>query len=235
MSLVARLAATAVLAGAALASAGCGGDDGTLSQAQDYAKSSAGTVAADARKAMRDLAFMHVAGQVHQGGITVSVDLSVSGKGECAGTIGVGAGSIELRSTDGRAWYNADAAFWRVEAPGQAKQIARKVNGRWVPLAGQFASLRTFCSIDALTRAMLDSSATTRSAGATMDGARPTVRLFVQQGGTTTTAYVAASEPHYVLRMTRGKHGDLTFSDFDESFSVKAPDPKDVFHLGNIK
>lgn len=234
MSPVARLATTVVLAGVVVASAGCSDDDGTLSQAQDYAKNSAGTIAADARKAMRDLEFMHVAGQVRQGGTAVSVDLSVSGKGECTGTIGVGAGSIELRSTGGRAWYNADAAFWRVEAPGQAKQIIRKVNGRWVPLAGRLASLRTFCSIDALTRQMLDRSAATTSAGATMVGARPTVRLLVKQGGATTTAYVLASQPHYVLRMTRGAQGGLTFSDFNESFSVKAPDRKDVFDLAGL-
>lgn len=235
MSLVARLAAAAVLVGVALVSAGCGSDDGTLSQAQVYAKKSAGTIAADARKAMRGLEFMHVAGQVRHGGTTISVDVSVSGKGECTGTIGLGAGSIELRSTGDRAWYNADAAFWRVEAPRQATQITRKVNGRWVPLAGRLASLRTFCSIDALTRGMLNSAATTSSSGATMVGARPTVRLLVKRGGANTTAYVLASQPHYVLRMTRGKQGDLTFSDFDEPFSVAAPDPKDVFDLGRLQ
>lgn len=235
VSLPARLAVAAVLAGAALTSAGCGGDDGSLSQAQDYARSPVRTIAADARTAMRDLRFMHVAGQVRQGRTTVTVDLSVSGKGECTGTIGVGAGSIELRSAGGRAWYRADAAFWRAEAPGQAATIERRVGGRWVPLTGQLASLRTFCSIHTLTKRMLDRSATVTSSGATMLGTRPTVRLAVERGGTTTTAYVVASEPHYVLRMTRGRQGDLIFSDFDQPFSVTSPAPSDVFDLGKIK
>lgn len=231
----ARIAAAAILAGVVLAGGGCGGDDGSLSQARDYATSSGRTIAADARKAMRQLDFMHVAGQVREGDTSVTVDLSVSGGGECTGTIGVGAGSIEIRSAGGRAWYKADAAFWRAEAPGQAAQIARRVNGRWVPLAGELASLRTFCNIDAITHQMLDSSATITSTGVTMVGARPTVRLSVAQGDTTTTAYVVASEPHYVLRTTRGQQGELTFSDFDQTFSVTAPAPSDVFDLGKIK
>lgn len=235
MSLVARVAAAAVLAGVALTFAGCGGEDGSLAQAQEYARSSVRTIAAGARTAMRDLHYMHVAGQVRQGRTTVTVDLSVSGKGECTGTIGVEAGSIELRSAGGRAWYKADAAFWRAEAPGQAAKIERRVKGRWVPLAGQLAPLRTFCSIDTLTKRMFDRSATVTSSGATMLGSRPTVRLAVERGGTATTAYVVASEPHYVLRMTRGQQGDLTFSDFDQPFSVTAPAPSGVFDLGNVK
>jgi hypothetical protein len=236
VSLPVRLPAAALLAVVTVGLAGCGDDvgGGSLSQAQDYAKHSGSAIAADARKAMRSLDTMHVAGELSQDGNTVSVDLSVSGTGECSGTIGVGAGSIELRSVGGRAWYRADEAFWRVEAPDQAAEIARKVHGRWVPLAGQLASLRSFCSIDTLTDQMLSSSATIEAAGAAMVGTRPVVRLAVEEGGTTTTAYVDAAEPHHVLRMTRGKQGDLAFSDFDEKFTVDAPDPKDVFKLKKL-
>lgn len=219
----------------ALALAGCGGDDGPLTRARDYAKGSGSAIASDARKAMQGLDAMHVAGQVSQGGNTVSVDLSVSGKGECSGTIGVGAGSIELRSVGGRAWYRADAAFWKVEAPDQAAEIARKVNGRWVPLAGELASLRTFCSIDAITEQMLSTQATVHTGGAVMVGSTPTVRLLVDRAGTSTSAYVLSATPHYVVRMTRGTHDELTFSDFDKAFTVKAPDPKDVFDLNNLE
>lgn len=218
-----------------MALVGCGGDVGPLSRALDYAKGSGTSIAADARSAMRGLDDMHVAGQVSQGGNTVSVDLAVSGKGECSGTIGVGDGSIELRSVGGRAWYRADAAFWKVEAPDQAAEIAKKVNGRWVPLAGQLASLRTFCSIDAITDQMLNKQASIKTGGAVMVGNTPTVRLLVQQRSTSTSAYVLASKPHYVVRMTRGGDGELTFSAFDKSFTVKAPDPKDVFDLQDLE
>ena len=216
--------------------AGCGdSSDGSLTQARDYAAHPAASIATDARTAMRSLGSMHVAGQISQGGNTVSVDLSVSDQGECTGTIGVDAGSIELRRIGGHAWYKADDAFWRVEAPGQAAEIASKVNGRWVPLTGELASLQAFCSIDSITDQMLSSSASVKTGGAAMVGARPTVLLTATHGGNTTTAYVVAAKPHYVLRMTRGTQGELTFSDFGEKVTVTAPDPRDVVDLKDLK
>lgn len=224
-------------AGLLLTAAGCGGSDDTIEHAKDYAKSDGADIAKDARKAMSGLTTMHVAGTIKQGSDTIALDLSVSRSGSCTGTIGVGDGSIELRSVGGKAWYKADLGFWKAEVGAEAASVAKAVGDRWVVLSGDLASLRSFCRIDSLTDQMLDTKASVRSEGAAMVGTTPTVRLSLTQGSLASAAYVQAAEPHYILRITRGtgdKAGQVDFSAFDDKFDVEAPAPKDVFDPATV-
>lgn len=234
-----RSLAVALLSTAALllTTAGCGGGDDTLEHAKDYAKGDGSDIAKDARKAMSGLTTMHVAGTIKQGSDTIALDLSVSRSGSCTGTIGVGDGSIELRSVGGRAWYKADLGFWKAEVGAEAQSVAKAVGDRWVVLSGDLGSLRSFCRIDSLTGQMLDPKASVQSEGAAMVGSTPTARLSLTESGVDSVAYVQAAEPHRVLRITRGssdKAGQVDFSAFDAKFDVQAPAAKDVFNPASV-
>ncbi|MEX0426045.1 hypothetical protein AB3X52_00315 [Nocardioides sp. DS6] len=237
------LAGCLVVTGLLLATSGCGGDDDSIGHAKDYAKTDGADIAKDARAAMGRLRTMHVAGTITQGGETIALDLSVSQDGSCAGTIGVGDGSIELRSAGGRAWYKADLAFWKAEVGSEAAEVAKAVGDRWVVLSGDLASLRSFCRIDSLTSQMLGAKASYESQGAAMVGTTPTARISIEQSSTGqnstgqsdlhSTAYVKASDPHYVLRIVRGTGkaaGQVDFSAFDQKFTVEVPATKDIFN-----
>lgn len=215
---------------------GCGDDNGSLSQAQDYAKSPGADIADQARAAMKDLETAHLKGNVlDPDGTRVLLDLDVSSKGSCKGTIGVGDGTIELRAIGGSAWYRADEAFWSSIAPGDGKRIAKKVGDRWVKLGGQLASLRSFCSITSLTGQMLPESAKIRSAGPAMVQTVPTVRLDVTRGDDSSRAYVIGAEPHRIARFTQGATGELDFSGFDKRFDVVAPQKSQVYDLKKLE
>jgi len=223
--------------GLALAVSGCGAGDDTIAHAKDYAKSDGSQIAADARTAMAGLKTMHVAGTIRQGNQSIALDLSVSRDGSCLGTIGVGKGSIQLRSVGGKAWYKADLGFWKAEVGAEAQSVAKAIGGRWVVLSGDLASLRSFCRIDSLTSQMLSPKASIDTQGAAMVGATPTVRIAISGAGVPTAAYVKASDPHYVLRIVRGsgdKAGQVDFSSFDAAFTVKAPAADDVVDPASI-
>jgi hypothetical protein len=164
----------------------------------------------------------------------------VSRSGDCVGTIGVDDGRVQLRSAGGKAWFKADDAFWRIEAGKDAERISGIVGDRWVVLGGQLEQLKSFCRIDQLTGQMLGAGSRVRTLGTAMVGTRPTVRLAVTSARVTNTAYVLASSPHYVLRIQRtatsgSDAGEVTFSAFDEKFSVTPPPPDQVFHLDELE
>lgn len=219
--------------------AGCdgGGGNGSLEQARSYATSSGTTIAADARTAMQSLHSMHVSGRIGQDPNAIDLDLSVSRSGDCAGTVGIGGGSLQIRSVGGKAWFKADDAFWQFEAGANAARVSQIVAGRWVVLGGKLQQLRSFCRIDELTGQMLSTKSRVKALGAVMVGTTPTVRLAVTESGVTNTAYVVAAEPHYVVRIQRtgASVGQVTFSAFDQQVRVTAPPAAQVFDLSQLQ
>lgn len=216
--------------------AGCGDDNGSLSQARDYAKTSGGTIADEARAAMKDLKSVHIDGNVLEpDGTRVLLDLDVSGQSSCKGTIHVGDGKIELRAIGSGAWYRADETFWTSIDAGDGKRIARKVGKRWVKLSGELGTLRTFCSIDSLTAQMLPAQATIKSSGPAMVDAVPTVRMEITRGQDSSRAYVVGAAPHRIAWFTQGQTGELKFKDFNKSFDVTAPAAGQVFDLKKLE
>ncbi|MGH3352075.1 MAG: hypothetical protein ACRDPS_15515 [Nocardioides sp.] len=232
------LPATALIIALTSALAGCGDDDGTLSQAREYAREPGNHIAEQARSAMHDIDTVHVEGEVlDPKGTKILIDLDVSAKDTCVGTVGIGDGEISLRSIGGSAWYQGDEAFWKSIAPakGEGERIAKRVGEKWVALDGELASLRAFCSIDSLTAQMVPPEAEAQAIGPAMADGSPTVRLDVTHGETESRTYVLASEPHRILKWTQGSSGELRFSDFDKEFHVEEPPADEVFDLAELE
>ncbi|MEI7055019.1 hypothetical protein WBG06_04315 [Nocardioides sp. CCNWLW239] len=219
--------------------AGCGGEEeGSLSQARDYAKESGNQIAEDARTAMHAIDTVHVEGDVLDSeGTKITVDLDVSADDTCAGKVGIGDGEISLRSIDGVAWYQGDKEFWRSVAPakGAGDRIAKRVGEKWVKLEGELASLRAFCSIDSLTAQMVPPEAEAEAVGPTMSADGPAVRLDVTHGETESRTFVLAAEPHRIVKWTQDGSGELVFSDFDKEFEVVEPAADEVFDLAELE
>lgn len=218
--------------------AGCGGEEGSLSQARDYAKEPGNQIAEDARTAMHDIDTVHVEGDVLDSqGTKITVDLDVSAEGACVGTVSIGEGEISLRAISDSAWYQGDEAFWKSIAPakGAGQRIAKRVGDKWVKLEGELASLRAFCSIDSLTAQMVPPEAEAETIGPAMAAEGPAVRLDVTHGETESRTYVLASEPHRIVKWTQGSSGELTFSDFDKEFHVEEPPADEVFDLAELE
>jgi hypothetical protein len=52
------------------------------------------------------------------------------------------------------------------------------------------------------------------------------------------SAWVAADDPHYIVKLELGEGGDtsgeMNFSDFDEPVDVTTPEPSDVVDLSSL-
>lgn len=229
---------TALIVALTSALAGCGDEEGTLSQARDYAKEPGNQIAEDARAAMHDIDTVHVEGDVLDSERTkITIDLDVSAEDACVGKVSIGDGQISLRSIAGSAWYQGDEEFWKSIAPakGEGERIAERVGEKWVKLEGELASLRAFCSIDSLTAQMVPPEAEAQAIGPAMAAEGPAVRLDVTHGETESRTYVLASEPHRIVKWTQGSSGELTFSDFDKEFQVEEPTADEVFDLAELE
>lgn len=229
---------TALIIALTSALAGCGEEEGTLSQAREYAKEPGNQIAEHARTAMHDLDTVHVEGDVlDPKGTKITVDLDVSAEKTCVGTVSIGKGEISLRSIAGSAWYQGDKDFWLSIAPSKAEgeRIAKRVGEKWVALEGELASVRAFCSIDSLTAQMVPAEAEAQAIGPTMSAEGPAVRLDVTHGETESTTFVRASEPHRIVKWTQGSSGELNFSDFDKDFQVEEPPADEVFDLAELE
>ncbi|MBC7278764.1 hypothetical protein [Nocardioides sp.] len=229
---------TALTVALTSALAGCGEEEGTLSQARDYANEPGNQIAEHARTAMHDLDTVHVEGDVLDSeGTKITVDLDVSAEDTCVGKVSIGEGEISLRAIAGSAWYQGDEEFWKSIAPakGEGERIAKRVGDKWVKLEGELASLRAFCSIDSLTAQMVPAEAEAQTVGPAMAAEGPSVRLDVTHGDTESRTYVLASEPHRIVKWTQGSSGELTFSDFDEEFQVEEPAAGEVFDLAELE
>ncbi|MEU0312785.1 hypothetical protein [Nocardioides sp. NPDC006273] len=215
---------------------GCGEEEGTLSQAREYAKEPGNQIAEHARTAMHELDTVHVEGDVLDSeGTKITVDLDVSAEDTCVGKVSIGDGEISLRAIAGSAWYQGDEEFWKSIAPEKGARIADRVGDKWVKLEGELASLRAFCSIDSLTAQMVPSEAEAQAVGPAMSAAGPSVRLDVTHGDTESRTYVLAAEPHRIVKWTQGGSGELFFSDFDEEFQVEEPAAGEVFDLAELE
>jgi len=229
---------TALILALTSALAGCGDEEGSLSQAREYAKEPGNQIAEDARTAMHDIKTVHVEGDVLDSKSTkITVDLDVSADDACVGKVSIGDGQISLRSIDGSAWYQGDEEFWKSIAPakGEGERIAKRVGEKWVKLEGELASLRAFCSIDSLTAQMVPPEAEAQAIGPAMAADGPAVRLDVTHGETESRTYVRASDPHRIVKWTQGSSGELTFSDFDKEFQVEEPPADEVFDLAELE
>jgi hypothetical protein len=220
----------AVVAGAALLTAACGGGSGS-----SFADESGEDIMTAAATDMGAVTSMHFTGDVTSSGQKIHVDLRSSTAGQCQGSFTIASGTAQILASDGKAWMKPDHAFWEHQVPEQAAQIEQLVGDKWVsiPLS---SGLSKVCDLDNLLAKLTPSSdqqaRDTKVVGETQVGGTDAVQVEGKsKEGDTVSAWVATGEPHHVLKLdvTDGSSpGTLAFSEFDTPLDITTPAPNEV-------
>lgn len=167
----------------------------------------------------------------------VSVDLSVTDGGRCAGTLTVGNESARLVGDDGDLYLAGAVPFWDgLLGDGSGQLVEDHLQGRWAKLPAARAGLAEVCELDALLDVVRDEigSAPAKGGSREVDGTR-VLTLTSADGDSSVT--ISADEPHHLRELTSTADGSSrtwSFRDFDEPVDVVVPDPADVAALTEL-
>jgi hypothetical protein len=224
-----------VLILAAVLLAGCGGGKKAVAgKSSGEASKSAAQVLADAKAATTNASAMHVAGDGFASGRPIHVDLTIGDKG-AKGSIGLGRLSFALVSVGNTDYIQGNDPFYRYFA---SAGVAQLLHGKWLkvpasnsqlaPLTGAFTSAGAFFEQIASMHGKLVNQGLTTYRGQDVVAIHDTTK--------SATLYVAATGKPYPIAIVKnpyGNSGTITFSGWNEPFSVSAPkNAVDISQLG---
>ncbi|NEB03230.1 hypothetical protein [Streptomyces sp. SID13726] len=203
---------------------------------EPFAGLTGGEIADRATKATTGASALRMKGEIpdDESKATITLDVALNRKGECAGTIGMGGkGKADLIKTGDTVYMKFDEAFLREQSEGESKSdteaAVAMLAGKWTKTkatgddAKEFAD---FCDLDTVLAGAEDTdSDASRGKTATVDGA-PAIVLHEKDGKERYTLYVATEGKPYLLRIdsTAGAdQGSVVFSDFDEPVPAQKP------------
>ncbi|MFF7280327.1 hypothetical protein [Streptomyces griseorubiginosus] len=203
---------------------------------EPFAGLTGGEIAEQATKATTGASSLRMKGDIpdDESGGTISLDVALNKKGECAGTIGMGGkGRTELIKTGDLVYMKFDEAFLREQSDGESKSdtdaAVAMLAGKWTKTKATGADAKEFGDFCDLTKVLEGAEDTgsdaTRGKTTTVDGA-PAIVLHEKDGKDRYTLYVATEGKPYLLRVdsTAGAdQGSVTFSDFDEPVPAQKP------------
>lgn len=208
----------------------------------DFADESASTIEKASVEDMKALDSVHIEGSVSQQDSEIGLDLSLTGGGDCSGTVSRGdSGSAEVVTLDGTSWFKPDEEFWKAQAGPAADQIISTVGDDWVQLPEGDESFASFCDLDQLLDQIGDNQDQTSEKGETeeVDGedAIQLTRDDKESGGTI-TVWVAVDDPHHILKVEQAEGdspGSFSFSEFDSDAAIEAPADDQVITVEELQ
>ncbi|WP_406100527.1 hypothetical protein [Streptomyces canus] len=203
---------------------------------EPFAGLTGGEIADRAIKATTGASSLRMKGAIpdDESGGTISLDVLLNKKGECAGTIGMGGkGKADLIKTGDIVYMKFDEALLREQSEGESKAdtdaAVAMLAGKWTKTkaTGEDAKeFEGFCDLGAVLDGAEDgNSDASRGSTTTVDGA-PAITLHEKDGKDRYTLYVATEGKPYLLRIdsTAGAdQGSVFFSDFDEPVPAQKP------------
>ncbi len=229
------LALTAVLAG-------CAAEDGGGAPAEDdgFAELSPGEIQEAVVADMAELKSVRMSGELNQDGTEIGIDLALDTDGVCAGSLTVMDGTAQIIAGPDGQFLKGDEAFWASAAGGEqaAAQVVALLGEKWAKVPDEEGGFSSFCDLDQLLDEFdsIDSTEGSVTVGAQEDiGGVPSLEL-ISDDETPTTAWVATSAPHYIVKVTAEgeESGSIVFSDFDEPVEAQAPAESDVVDLSKL-
>ncbi|CAL9296786.1 hypothetical protein [Streptomyces sp. SudanB52_2052] len=172
----------------------------------------------------------------------VRMDLAVSKKGDCKGTISPREGiTAEIIKVGDAAYLKGDEAFWK-DREVDAGEAASLLADQWLKLpAGQegFGELAEVCDADNLLKDVPDPAGEGLTKGKVheVDG-RPAVPVSGKDGDVTGRMEVATEGEPYILRISEtggDEPVDVRMTDHNKPVDAKAPHPDDVLELGDLE
>ncbi|MET7732800.1 hypothetical protein ABZT02_15720 [Streptomyces sp. NPDC005402] len=203
---------------------------------EPFAGLTGGEIADRATKATTGATSLRMKGDIpdDESGATISLDVLLNKKGECAGTIGMGGkGKADLIKTGDVVYMKFDEAFLREQSEGESKAdtdaAVAMLAGKWTKSKATGADAKEFegfCDLGSVLDGAEDTdSDASRGKTATVGGV-PAITLHEKDGKDRYTLYVATQGKPYLLRIdsTAGAdQGSVTFSDFDEPVPSQKP------------
>ncbi|MER7573330.1 hypothetical protein [Streptomyces sp. NPDC126514] len=241
------LAALCLTAVATLAVTGCQGEDKSESKAKDKAAGSSepkeafagltgGEIVERAAKATRGADSLRIEGDIpdEESGGTISMDMALNQKGDCAGHMSMdGEGRADLIKNGSTVYMKYDEAFLRGQSEGEPEAetdaAVGMLAGKWTKMSATgegSEDLAAFCDLDALLGDATDGqSDATRGKTTTVDGT-PAIALHEKDGKDSFTLYVATEGEPYVLKLVStspSEPGSLSFSDYGKPVPTDKP------------
>lgn len=161
-----------------------------------------------------------------------AMELSLTKKGECTGTISVDGANAEILRVGGTSYMKPDTKFWELNAggPEQAQLIEATVGDRWVEMGAGQDDFASFCDLDTVLNDMDDDKGDNKEKTEKGDEGEvrgtPTITLIEKKDGETTNVHVATEGEPYILKMEiegGDEPGTAEFSEFNETVDVEAP------------
>ncbi|WAZ22233.1 hypothetical protein STRCI_003469 [Streptomyces cinnabarinus] len=248
-------AALCLTAVASLAVTGCQGEDKAEGKAKDkpgagqsdrsapadkpkepFAGLTGGEIADRAVKATFDADSFRMKGDIpdEESGGTITMDMALDRKGDCAGNMSIGGeGRADLIKTGDTLYMKYDEDFLRAQSEGapeaEVDATVTLLAGKWTKMSAKGSDAKAFadfCDMDTVLGGATDAeSDATRGKTTTVDGT-PAITLYEKDGKESFTLYVATEGEPYVLRLvstTPSDEGSLTFSDYDEPVPADKP------------
>ncbi|MFK4103521.1 hypothetical protein ACI2L1_26260 [Streptomyces sp. NPDC019531] len=203
---------------------------------EPFAGLTGGEIADRSTKATTGASSLRMKGDIpdDESGGTISLDVLLNKKGECAGTIGMGGkGKAELIKTGDIVYMKFDEAFLREQSEGESKSdtdaAVAMLAGKWTKTKATGADAKEFegfCDLGAVLDGAEDTNSdASRGKTTTVDGAQA-ITLHEKDGKDRYTLYIATEGKPYLLRIdsTAGAdQGSVTFSDFGEPVPAQKP------------
>ncbi|MGF1431833.1 hypothetical protein [Kitasatospora sp. LaBMicrA B282] len=189
--------------------------------------------------AMSAATSMKMDGSVTDSGDTIQIHLDLDTKGNCTGTLGMGAkGSFQMIGNGKQAWLQPDAAFWTSQAGANGSQAAELFKGRWITAADDpdLKDVVSMCDLGAMTSQMADPGDKPTKGSTTTVAGQPAIILHVKSSdGTSSDIYVATTGTPYPYKVDSGTQGSMAFSKFNEPVVATPPSPDQVIDMSKLK
>jgi hypothetical protein len=236
-----RLPLAALLAAGSLALAGCAGAPATPTPAAAATTTSATSsapaapaldateVGAAISDAAKQASAVHVKGTMAQEGSTINLDLQLN-PDSASGTVVKDGLEIPVLRIGDKYYFKFTESL--VKQSGAPAAAAKQITGKWVSstakigqsIAGAFKVFLDYKSFTQGTLGELEKTTFEPGEPTTLAGA-PALSFASSDG----TATVAATEPHYLLRMSDPKNGAMEFSDWNKPTTVSQPPAAEIY------
>jgi hypothetical protein len=236
-----RLRLAALLTAGSLALAGCAGTPSTPAPAAAGSTTPASSTAPaapalDAAKvgaaisdAAKQASAVHVKGTMAQEGSAINLDLQLNPDGASGTVVKDGLEIPVLRIGEKYYFKFSDSLVKQAGVPAAA---AKQLTGKWVSSKAKIGegiadAFKVFLDYKSFTEGTLgELQKTTFKPGEATTLAGAPALSFASPDGTAT---VAATEPHYLLRMADPKNGAIEFSDWNKPTTASEPPAAEIY------
>lgn len=210
---------------------------GSTTAAAPTATSSAVTVAG-IKSAIQGASAVHIKGTVTSSGSTVTLDLQLNKNGSASGTLGEGGADIPIVLANKVVYVQFTGDVMKANGVQPASAAGKLLLNKWVPSTSQVLSgsdivsgVQPLLDYDTFTSGMISQIPSGDPKVGKTDTINGTpVQLLTFSDGS--TADVATTSPHYLMRLTPGPKdgsGSLDFTNWNQPVAVAAPPASEIY------